>query len=77
METKVITKINNVDIVATSDEQFFPIKPICEALGVDSEGQRQRIERDEILSSVACVIKATGRDGQDHEMHCITLRYVS
>lgn len=64
METKIIARVNNVDILSTSDEQLVAIKPICEAIGIDWEGQRQRIERDEILSSVACMIKATGRMGK-------------
>lgn len=76
METKTIVRVNNVDIIATSDEQLIAIRPICAALGVNEEGQRQRIVRDEILSSVACMIKATGRDGKQYEMYCIPLRYV-
>lgn len=71
METKIITRVNNVDIISTNDEQFVAIKPICEALGIDWEGQRQRIERDEILGSVACMIKATGKDGKSYEMCAI------
>ena len=51
MNTKIIARVNNVDILSTGDEQFVAIRPICEALGVDPEGQRQRIERDEILSN--------------------------
>lgn len=54
METKIITRVNNVDIVSTSDEQLVPIRPICEALGIDANGQKQRIERNEILGPVAC-----------------------
>ena len=76
METKTIVRVNNVDIIATSDEQLIAIRPICAELGVNEEGQRQRIVRDEILSSVACMIKATGRDGKQYEMYCIPLRYV-
>lgn len=72
----MITRVNNVDIVATSDEQMVPIRPICEALGIDANGQKQRIERDEILSSVACVIHATGRDGKQYEMYCIPYMYI-
>ena len=69
MNTKTIVRVNNVDILATSDEQLIAIRPICEALGIDEEGQRQRICRDEILSSVACMIKATGRDGKQYDMY--------
>ena len=76
MQTKIIVRVNNVDIIATSDEQLIAIRPICEALGLDADSQRKRIERDEILGSVACVIHATGRDGKQYEMYCIPLRYV-
>ena len=76
MNTKIITRVNNVDIVATSDEQLVPIRPICKALGIDTNGQKQRIERDEILSSVACIIHATGGDGKQYEMYCIPYMYV-
>ena len=31
METKTIVRVNNVDIIATSDEQMIAIRPICEA----------------------------------------------
>ena len=76
METRIIARINNVDIVSTSDEQLVPIRPICEALGIDPVGQRQRIERDEILSSVDCVIQSTGKDGKQYEMFAIPYMYV-
>ena len=52
------------------------IRPICEALGVEPEGQRQRIERDEILGLVACMIKAVAADGKDREMYAIPYCYV-
>ena len=41
--TRTIVRVNNVDIVATSDEQrMVPIKPICEALGIDRKRQQDR-----------------------------------
>lgn len=76
METKIITRVNNVDIVATSDEQMVPIKPICEALGIDVENQRKKIQDDEDLSSVAVLSTATGADGKQYEMLCLPIRYV-
>lgn len=76
MNTKIIARVNGVDILSTSDEQFVAINPICEALGVDPEGQRQRIERDEILGPVACMIKATGKDGKSYEMYAIPYCYI-
>ena len=76
METRIIARINNVDIVSTSDEQLVPIRPICEALGIDANGQKQRIERDEILGSTACVIHAVAADGKEREMTAIPYMYV-
>lgn len=76
MNTKIITRINNVDIVATSDERFVPIRPICDAIGIDAKAQRNKIERDEILSSVGVVMTSTGRDGKSYEMFCIPFKYV-
>ena len=65
MKTRNLATVNNVSIqiVDENNEKSVPIKPICEAIGVNFEGQRQRIERDEILSSVAFMTKATGSDG--------------
>ena len=76
METKIITRVNNVDIVSTSDEQLVPIRPICEALGIDANGQKQRIERDEILGSTACMIHAVAGDGKEREMYAIPYMYI-
>lgn len=39
METKVITRVNNVDIVAitmeTSAEPFIPVSQLCRSLGIE------------------------------------------
>lgn len=44
METKIIARVNNVDIVSTSDEQLVPLRPICEALGIAFERQTAKIK---------------------------------
>lgn len=51
MKDTIIATINHVEIVVTSD-MFVPIKPICEALGVDAKAQRDKIQAHPILSSV-------------------------
>lgn len=77
MEIKLIARVNNVDIIATkSENQLIPIKPICTVLGIDVDGQRKRIERDEILSSVAVMTTATGSDGKQYEMMCLPIEFV-
>jgi hypothetical protein len=77
METNFITRVNGVDIVVANDaEKMVPIKPICDALGIDANGQKQRIERDEILSSTACMIHAVAADGKEREMCAIPFRFI-
>ena len=77
METNIIARVNNVDIVSTSDEQkLVPIKPICEALGIDDKAQRNRIDRDEILSSTGVMTTLVAADGKEREMFCLPLEYI-
>lgn len=45
---------------------YAALKPICENIGIDYEGQRQRIARQEWATT--CVIKAVGADGKTREM---------
>jgi len=76
METKIISRVNGVDIISMSDEQMVPIRPICELLGVDVDSQRKRIERDEILGSTAVIMTAVAGDGKEREMYAIPYMYV-
>lgn len=39
MTTSIIARVNNVDIMSTRDEQLVPVRPICEALGIDFASQ--------------------------------------
>jgi len=39
------------------------MRPICDAIGLDWEGQRQRIRRHPVLSKGACMIKAPSKSG--------------
>ena len=74
---KIIAQVNGISLVLLPIEnEPVPLKPLCEAIGVDFEGQRQRVERDEILSSTAFMIKAVAADGKEREMFCIPFKYV-
>lgn len=75
METKLITRINNVDIVSTSDEQMVPIRPICEALGIDFSRQLKKIKEDSDLSSVVGDTPTTAADGKTYSMAALPVRY--
>lgn len=57
-------------------EVYVAVKPICDALGVDWEGQRQRIRRDTVLLQEACVIQTWCNGGFD-EMTCLPLGLVN
>ncbi|OOF42313.1 hypothetical protein BKK51_12965 [Rodentibacter trehalosifermentans] len=36
--------------------QYVAMKPICENIGLNWDGQRQRIQRDEVLNSTIVII---------------------
>lgn len=78
MQSQFINKINGVDIVTVErdGEIFVPIKPICDAIGIDAKAQRDKIQNDEILFSVGVLSTSTGADGKQYEMYCLPLRYV-
>ena len=74
--TIVVTKVNNVSIlVGKTAEKLVPIKPICQALGIDDKAQKNRIERDEILNSVRVMATSTGTDGKGYDMLHLPLQY--
>ena len=65
MQTKTIVKVNNVDIVSTSDEQqLVPIRPICDALGIAYERQSSKIKEHPILSSTVTPEVMVAADGK-------------
>jgi hypothetical protein len=77
LNTREIAKVNNVAIMAGNDpKQLVSIKPICDVLGIDAKAQRNRIDRDEILSSTGVIMTSVAADGKEREMYCIPLRYV-
>lgn len=79
MNEKQITRINGVEIAAVTTEDgsiFVPVKPICQALTIDFEGQRQRIARHYILGSTAFTLKAVAADEKEREMLCLPLEYI-
>lgn len=77
MSAKILTRVNEVDIVSMSDEQkLIPIKPICEALGIAFQPQLQKIKDNEDLASVTTLSVTTGADGKTYEMACLPLEFI-
>ncbi|WP_433658083.1 phage antirepressor N-terminal domain-containing protein [Nocardia sp. CA-128927] len=61
-------------LVATliDDTAFVALKPMCEALGIDTESQRRKLKAKSW--SVAVMNTATGADGKNYEMFMIDRR---
>lgn len=74
-----IGKINGIEIAAVRNESgeiHVPIKPICEAIGIAADAQRNKIQSDITLASVASIINATGSDGKSYGMVCLPIKYI-
>lgn len=56
---------------------YAAMKPICEAIGVDANGQIQRIKRHPVLSESVCIIHAVAEDGKQREMIMLPLKYLN
>ena len=79
METKTLTTVNNVSIVLTRDEnnrKLIPIKPICEALGIDEDAQRRKLQEDDFLSSTTVLSTVVAADGKEREMVCLPYEFI-
>ena len=61
------------ELLTHRDERgvWVVVKRVCESLGIDSEGQRQRLAKKPW--AVACVIKATGPDGKTYDTMALHL----
>lgn len=57
MENQIISTINGTEILTVDrdGEVFVPIKPICEALGIDFATQYRKLQSDETLSSTIVI----------------------
>ena len=76
METKTIVRVNNVDIIATSDEQMIAIRPICEALGIDYSRQLKKIKEDPDLGPTVGMKPTVAADGKQREMLCLPVEFI-
>ena len=78
MESKPITRINGIDIpaVVENGETYLPIKPICQAIGVNYATQLEKLKSHPILSSVIPLRGTTGADGKKYEMVCLPLKFI-
>lgn len=76
METRLVKRVNDVNILVSNDtEQLVPIKPICEALGIDPESQRKKIKEHYIFKSITVLSTVVAGDGKEREMVCLPIGY--
>ena len=74
-EMMTIATVNQVAILATSNDELIPIRPICDAIGIDPEPQRKKIQNHPLFASVATLKEATGADGKHYDMLCLPTGY--
>lgn len=72
-----VARVNETAILLMNgSEKMVPVKPLCEALGVSSNKQIEKIKSDAFLSSTATLRLSVGADGKDREMFCIPFKYI-
>lgn len=77
MNEIIVKRINNSNIsILKGDTILVPVRPICDALGVDFSSQRKKIFEDPILSTVMVEKITAGADGKQREMFCLPLEFV-
>lgn len=73
-----VTKVNNVPIVCVenNDKRLIPIKPICEALGIDWKVQYSKLKEEEDLSATMVLNTTVAADGKEREMVCLPYEFI-
>ena len=69
-------RINSTDILASQVELgLVPVKPICEAFGIASNGQIEKLKEDPLYGSTGNLRLSVAADGKDREMYCLPFEY--
>ena len=79
MKTTNVAIVNGISlqVVADEREQLVAVKPVCEILGVYYPKQLERLKRHPVFSQALTKHKATAKDGKEHIMTCISLRFLA
>lgn len=64
-----------VAVRVAEGQVYVPIRPICDNLGITLAGQRERINRDAVLSEMVTSVSVTLTQ-QAREMLCLPLKYI-
>jgi hypothetical protein len=73
--TVAVVNKQQIMIVPENGAELVPIRPICEALGIDFSSQLKRLKRDEILNSTVVTVTTVGGDEKNREMVAIPLKF--
>lgn len=75
--TITVAKVNNTEIlVVENGEKRIAVRPICDALGIASNGQIEKIKNDPILGSTGKTVLSVGADEKEREMFTIPFKFV-
>ena len=76
MNTVVVAKINEIEILASQVElELVPVKPICEAFGIDARSQREKLNFNPLYAPTGVLSTSVGLDGKHREMYCLPYEY--
>jgi hypothetical protein len=64
-----------INLVFADGQWWVAVKPICEALGVNFEKQRERISRSKLLGQLPTKRGVVAADGKTREMLCLPEKY--
>ena len=75
---RTLAKVNQVaiQVLEKDSEKLVPIKPICEALGVNFATQYNKLKEDDFLNSTVALRATVGSDGRDREMVCLPYEFI-
>jgi len=65
----------SIAVIDQNGNPFVPIKPICDALGVDYPGQFTKLKEDDFYRSVIGLSPTTGADKKKYQMANLPLKY--
>ncbi len=80
MTTQISTiQFHNQSLVTFEQDGIYytAMKPICENIGLAWHSQYERLQRDEVLSSIILMIRIVAEDGKNREMVCLPIDYLN
>lgn len=68
---------DEIMVIIKDGKNFVVPKQICDNLGLDWSAQRQKIERDSVLSATMVMITTVAKDGKNRDMLALPLEYLN